>query len=570
VTQEKIPLAVDCEGRAEVRGFPVEVSLTLSEAEKSIAISVKSQYLLFRLIGENMSRGRLMRRAAVGEFLVVAPAEWQRDEQSSGAATIAPEQVAIDGYTGHFFSIPDGASPVIAFRDHKGSTVTVETDSVHFCLAGTQIADACDHAGPLFVGVPPRIRSLLPEGWSGITAVVVGQEGPGGSRWKTHFIPTQGSAEQEMPFEVQKRRSGWYFVRLYGTEEGPPIDCIDFRFVDGLRAISMKSGGPLPGENGHTPAQIEFQHCSNCSIAPFPPSERLLIVREDVRTVVTIPPDPAFDRTLWQVRPDGGAQAVDLALLVERVWWTIAQVNARDGHAEWTDSPVRLTRSHVCATSTHAMRVRLPRPNWIDEVRIGLACERQESRSFRVPANSNELVIPLSDFEGSKELEYPAQTCQLSLWVARGETVSMPAVIAVIPAAPLVVTTPIPRKERTAPSRRSVAEARRVRRHLARLGRKVHDTALLELVHEVRARWAPMAEARDGFRRVTTACVVALALEQTMPIRPGRHQRRKRWQRRLFAAWTADCEGMQALRTKYEAVRSIKMIVSDEDNQEDG
>jgi hypothetical protein len=541
-------LDVNSEGRAEAHSFPDAICLVWSGSEESVRTTCDNQYMLMRLIGENMDRGRLVRRATSGEFLVIVPETWRRDESVSGSPNVAPDPVALCGYMAHFFTLSNDPASRIGFRDSAGNAVAVELGTTCFCLIGTRVADACEHAGPLFVEDPPLIKSLSTGGWSGISTVVVGQEGGGRGRWKTFFSPTPGTDEQELPAEIRTRHSGWYSIRIYSGDNGPPVDCLDFRFADGFKCLSIRTS-VLPGPDGHCHARVDFEHRKACDIRPNPSSESLLTECEEGRTVVSIPPEPAFDRTSWRVRPEGGFQAVDFVLLLERIWWAITSDSTT--RTPWTDRPVELSRDFVRATSRHSVRVRLPRPRWTREVRVGFAPEWSRARAYRVPVRDQEVAIPLSDLEGSKELTDETQACRLRLWAGGENDSGTPIEIAVFPAASSPKPKPGSSKPHSNASRRRVrAEARRTRRYLTRLSRSTQDAALCELILTCRATWTAGSQECGLPRRTKTACVVHLAWEH-LSMATGPHRRRKRWLRKLFTHWSADCEESKSVRTDY-------------------
>ena len=65
--------------------------------------------------------------------------------------------------------------------------------------------------------------------------------------------------EQTLPKDIEKWKVGWYFVRIYDTNDDP-IESLDFRFASGLKGVNVSSHTFLPGSDGHLPVLVEFIH----------------------------------------------------------------------------------------------------------------------------------------------------------------------------------------------------------------------------------------------------------------------------------------------------------------------
>ena len=415
VTQDGIPLTQDDKDRWALIKADGKISVSWAKVEQPIEIDLNNKpYLLFRLAGQSIRRGRLIRYATVGWFLVIVPDRWQRDEEVSGIASIFPEPVFIAGYQAHYFSLSREDNRKIAFSIPQGESVSVSTRASRFELVGTRLIDASDDIGPLFGEGPPRIRTLELNGWSSIKTIVIGQEGPGRNRWRTDFSPNPDQTEQDLPDELFKRAGGWYFIRVYDSENGPPAESMDFRFMNALKNISIAHHLALPEFAGHIPVQIEFVHDAGCVVNLKEGFEDVLRVQRTMeQTIVTIPADPVWDKTRWSVNL--GNRVVEADIIVERLWWAIGDEIVANVQPYWTDKPLMVLHNVFTATSKSFLWLRLPKPKWVDEVRLGFN-ERRAS-SFPVKVGERKVGIRLGNLEGAQELENRTEEQYLKLWV---------------------------------------------------------------------------------------------------------------------------------------------------------
>ena len=98
-------LKKDC-WRLAALGVDVVVSILVDESEcKSKVALGNNNNLVFKLSGVDQNQGRLVKRPTCGSYLVVVPAEWQRDEALAGPAPAEPECVCLQSYRAHFFNL---------------------------------------------------------------------------------------------------------------------------------------------------------------------------------------------------------------------------------------------------------------------------------------------------------------------------------------------------------------------------------------------------------------------------------------------------------------------------------
>jgi hypothetical protein len=433
VTQDGVPIQKDDRGRWILLQTTGTVRVRWEEIGYQKEIRLDNPYLVFRLSG--MNRGRLVRYATFGYYRVIVPDDWQRDEEISGPAIQSTEPVCITDSQAHYFLLERGSDRKICFRTSTGELITVPTRASRFELIGNQLfADASDDIGPLFAGNPPNIKAVGENSWKGIKTIIVGQEGSGKKRWRTHFSPKAEGSEQIFPDELDNRRGGWYFVRFYDWED-TLVESMDFRFVSALKEIIVHPHSPLPVLDGHSPVSIEFVHDTGCSIRLAEGGEEVLKVqRTDAKTIAVIPPNPVWDRTRWSI-DIGDRLHTDAVILVQRVWWAIGDEDVAKVQPHWSEKPIIALREAFSATSKQVLWLRLPKERWTDTVLVGFA--KQSSRIYKVEVAKKHVAIPLSDFAGYQELEDKFAGHSLSLWIEPKGQGLQATVITILPDKPL-------------------------------------------------------------------------------------------------------------------------------------
>jgi len=426
-----------CWRLAQLKG---EVTICASENENSMSPEITlgaDDYMVFKLSGGGgLNQGRRVKQATCGSCLAVVPATWERDEKEAGPAPAAPEPVCLEGYRAHFFDLADDASSVIAFRDQAGASVLFGAKQSRFRLVGERLIDASERVGPLFGGTPPRIQATNADVWKEVGIIIAGEEGRGQGRWRVSFEPDTTDGEQDLPPEIADRKAGWYFLRFYDAES-ELMESLDFRFATGLRAFSMRQPSPLPAAAGHTETTVELLHDSDWRLVPAPENPTETKIQEtDGKTVLTIPALPTCDRSCWLLGPLGGPQ-VEVAILVERVWWAVSEANRTP--SQWQDAPVSLRRDDLTAISEKAIWLRFPKRRWTDAVSAGF--ERANGRRYELKVTETTIGIPLRDFADTGEVGDRAREHSLKVWITRDNSVHE-GVIGTIPAdlLPKVVT----------------------------------------------------------------------------------------------------------------------------------
>ena len=75
----------------------------------------QNNYLVFKLSGQNLNQGRLVKSVSSGSYLVIVADDWKRDETESGPPPIEPEPVFLDGFLAHFFDIQEDTNTPVSY-----------------------------------------------------------------------------------------------------------------------------------------------------------------------------------------------------------------------------------------------------------------------------------------------------------------------------------------------------------------------------------------------------------------------------------------------------------------------
>lgn len=406
------------------------VKVAWTEGEKDIPIMKEGRnYLIFKMRRNWKGLGRLVNRPTSGYYLAIVPEEWKRDEEMSGGAPVASENVQLDGYKAHFFGLRQNGDTPIAFIDANGERIQVEFGSSRFQLVGNEIFDSSDDMGPLFGEEAPRIKTIDEQEWGNVGMIVVGEEGTGRNRWRMQFVLQECVKEQRMPDELTNRKSGWYYLRIYDKSDDL-LESMDFRFSAGLKDIRIMNVECLSKEGGYNDVTVQFIHQANCKVEPVDGEmyHALKIHREDDMIIVTVPPKHDYDKTHWFVR-DGDAET-KVTVLVERIWWCVGRI--RIVPTNWMDKPVSLSRKDFTANTDKALWVKFPRTRWISKIDVGF--NRIKSRFYNVEVEKKEIAIPLRDFCDAEEIGNKQVEFAMKIWVSPESMRSYEAIVLKLPA----------------------------------------------------------------------------------------------------------------------------------------
>ena len=436
VTQNDTQIDQDDRGRWILPQPSGIIQVSWDELGYPTDIRLDKPYLVFRITGQRENQGCFVQYATFGLYLVLVPNQWHRDEEISGTAIYSPESISIAGYQAHYFLLDRGNDSKIGFRTSTDEVVIVPTHASRFELIGSLLSDAHEDVGPLFAGHPPKIKAMDQKAWTGIKTIILGQEGSGRRRWRTHFTPEPDNIEQFFPTELNHRRGGWYFVRFYDAED-TLVESMDFRYTADLKEIVVTPHSSLPGPEGHLPVPVEFIHDSDCTIHLVEGNEEFLRVQHTAtKTLAVIPPIQVWDRTRWSIIDSNNKILTEAVILVQRVWWAIGDDDFAKVQPHLSDKPLVVPCESFSATSKQFLWLRFPKERWVDTVLIGFSKERP--RIYRVEVTKRRIPIPLCDFEGSQELEDKFAEHSLYLWISfKGQALQQVTVIQVPPPKPI-------------------------------------------------------------------------------------------------------------------------------------
>ncbi|MCJ7584184.1 MAG: mitochondrial small ribosomal subunit protein uS9m [Anaerolineales bacterium] len=361
--------------------------LTVSTVEDPIVLGKEGEsYLLFKLSGENRREGRLVTSPSSGEYLVVVPANWKISHQIS----VSSEQIDMESYQAcwHVFDTTDNKKMV--FSTPKGEK-NIHSKSPRFRMIGPSLNDA-SYIGPLFVENPPQIGTHDITDWNEVGTIIIGEIGE--SRWRSEVPLTLEIAIQTLPPEALERGSGWYFLRFYDQHDDL-MESLDFRYVRGLKKIKMPRPQPFPLEAGHELTCVEIFHDPECTFESADTlSTDIRIERTNTGTALSIPPNPACDKTRWRISCGSGAK-VNITILVERIWWNIG--TKIEIPSAWKDRFEPLPKDSFSATSYITLWLRFPAQRWVKKVAVGFL--RDQAREYQVAVMEQTVCIPLREFE---------------------------------------------------------------------------------------------------------------------------------------------------------------------------
>jgi len=419
-TQDNLPLEKDdlLPNRLLLRNVCDQVAFQWNELTHAQELEIplgQTDYLLFKLTGQNMNEGRCVKAPSTGLYLVLAPEDWQRDEVLSGPPPVSPEASSIDGYQAHFFWFGKRGSEKIVLRTATGDTRKIESKGARFELVGNKLNDANEDIGPLFGDKPPMLRAPDYRGWQGIKTIVVGEEGRGKKKWRTVINLDGNLIEQEVHLGIENKEGGWFFVRVYDDKDDL-VESLDFRFLSALKSINLSKSSPFPSENGHQDAILEFLHEQGCLVQPADLKQAVPIERKGDKTIITLPPEPAYDKTSWFIVHNEGPK-VEVTILIERLWWALEDEDISP--SKWTDLPVALSRDVFSATSKKAIWIRFPKRNWIDTFFLGFS--RYQARPYTLKVDDDKIAIPLREYGDDETIMNKPGEYTLKLYIGEEE-----------------------------------------------------------------------------------------------------------------------------------------------------
>lgn len=337
--------------------------------------------LVFKLRKDWTGEGHKVRHVTNGHFIVITPAEWNRE----GHVPVEPETCVDAQFIAHHF-----------FRDGRESREELDGFAqweanlfdVGLEIKGKSLFDDSEQ-GVLFIGDAPALQ--VPHGI--VVWARVGEERHGG--WPgENFEPGERSLG-----DVLNGRQGRFFVRIY--DDTRLIDSDQFRYLRDLREIRVN--GESYAENlvlppPHVRTTVEFVAANGVAIIVRLRGEADSRVTETERSVdVRRHPNGDFLKCDLKV----GDELVSCAIRLPRVWW---RMERSDNQAdEWRDTPISLTREEFREQAGAGAIIRMRVPVRIKSLSVGFDDELDRSYQANPMDSTNnngthEVELPLMEF----------------------------------------------------------------------------------------------------------------------------------------------------------------------------
>ncbi len=327
-------------------------------------------------------------------------------------------------------------------KHNPGLSVNADLDLIsaglkdsRFYLEGNILRDETEGMGQLFGKELPRIIDR--QSWKNIASIVIGEEGEGsgGLRWK--FKPETSSPaldlnqlEQQGKIAIiSKSNKSCFFIEFHDNHDDM-VDCLDFRFAPGLSAIEVDASPCLPGINGHQPVKVKFLHEKSCTIRlAQEENKKISINSSNEITRATIPPDPAWDITQWQIE-DRAGRKTKIKLVMNRIWWSMTDDSEQAQQVNAVDKIMEIPFNDLQKTSHQVLVIWLPKQHDFRQMSIGF--DKLNRKTARVARTEEKLLLPLKEIIDNDVLQNLNLKRPISLWLDE-ETNAGIAVAAILP-----------------------------------------------------------------------------------------------------------------------------------------
>lgn len=419
--QGEEPLEEDLEGsrrRWKLTGLSLPVTVEWEEGDGSwislAPLEPVNECLLFKLTQcSQRAEGRRVRALTTGSYLLTVPPGAEVKFPPDFSPSDQP--LSLSGWRGYLLlDAARFASSSIQVKLANGAAQYLRGGCPYFYLKGFEGSDALlERYGPLFHSELPHLTTGSASNWQQIGTVVVGQEGPGRNKWRTHFTPDPEASSQPLPQQIDELGSGWFFVRLYDSNDDL-FESHQFRYVRDLKGVSLDPADPLlPGPDGHKPVSILLQREGDLRVRLEDGAEHLLMESSDEGPRITVPPLLELKEVHLSVVCGNGWE-VPVCLPIQRLWWRLEQGG---GSPEWTDRPVTMTQSLL--RSARDVRILLQIPEGARDLELKAGFD--EASALAVTRAGGEAAIALADYAGHPVLGR-LEEIRLSLWIRKDGT----------------------------------------------------------------------------------------------------------------------------------------------------
>jgi len=372
--------------------------------------------LIFKLIDENLTFGRLVGYPTSGNYLLIVPKDWERIGEDNGEPSLAPQLTTLEKYVGHYYNFDTAKNKSLAFKKHDGTIIAIDAEKPRFFLKGNQVMDAEEGAIPLFGEGLPTITDQK-SSWDDIGSIVVAEQSKDGLAWL--LTPQAGKVGQDLnlfeALEIATSDSSHYLVNIYNQYDDL-IESMEFRYVAGLKRVKVFEPPALPGPDGHQPGYVKFYHNQMCTIDLVKNHGNWhdIIVHNNEFTVATIPPDPAYDQTEWEICDHSGRR-IRIKIDMQRVWWAFSSETDFMESIAASDKLLELSTAMLADNSNAGIRAWVPKKYHNKKISLGFS--PQNRKEFLCNGHDQSIFIPMEAFKNYQDIHNQTEQPVLKLWL---------------------------------------------------------------------------------------------------------------------------------------------------------
>lgn len=409
---------VNLEGRVEVTSSNgTSAVLALEELRQR-----GEPCFVFRGWDDRVAPLPVMKNLSTKKFVTIVPDTWRYEEHSVEGSAYGPEPVAISGYAAYLFDLST-EDKKISFAKPDGRVFHLEFVRTCFKLDGQQLFLPGDlDLGPLFVKEPPRLHAFYEDIWDEVGSIALVNMRNRKDKYQKLEIPSEVGNEIILPLD---RLAGCYWVVIL-HKNGEEVERLPFRYVAHLEEVHLKPN-PVPfcpPEDGHGEVVIEFVAFDSIFICPARGKD-ITPKKIPGGIIAVVPPDPRYDVSEWEIiSPEG--LSVPLRLVLERIWWCVADECQDLETIAWSDRTLKLKREWFQATSKKALFLRWSWQRVGAKVEVLAGFDKATRLSYRALSRGplRWVKVPLREFCDSEGLR---RNVPFKLWFVearRGEFAS--------------------------------------------------------------------------------------------------------------------------------------------------
>ncbi len=376
----------------------------------------KDGILIFKLSEPDLSYGRFVSYPTIGNYLVIVPGDWERVDNETGDPDITPQLTNLEKYVGHLCFFDGNTNKSLGFKKKDGTTITIEAQSSRFFLKGNQLMDASEGVVPLFGEELPTVVDQQGP-WDDMGTIMVAELREDGFEWL--LTPQPGRVGQDLngfdELEITKSSSSHFQVSIYDRYDNL-VESMDFRYVEGLKRVKVFEPPAFPGPDGHQPGYVKFYHNQKCTIDLVKNYGNWhdIIVHNNEFTVATIPPDPSYDQTEWDICDQSGRK-IRIKIEMQRVWWTLATQPGELERIKASDKLLELSSAMMAGDSNAGICAWVPKKCRGKKISVGFSPTHQ--KVLLCNGIDQSIFIPLHEFEDVQHIHNQKESSVLKLWL---------------------------------------------------------------------------------------------------------------------------------------------------------